>query len=125
MATFTVVVGNADAHGKNLAFLHDTPESITLAPLYDTVPTILWPRLSRELSMSINGKFGIDEVTRADLSAEADSWALPRRAAEAVADRTLEALHSAAVGGLIDVEPLAEIVAARAENLLAGRAAGS
>ena len=34
---------------KNLSFLHDTPESIELAPLYDTVPTIMFRRLPGNL----------------------------------------------------------------------------
>lgn len=49
IATFTVLIGNADAHGKNLALVHPDPEHVELAPLYDTVPTVLWPKLDERL----------------------------------------------------------------------------
>ena len=44
-STFNVVIGNADVHGKNISLLHPDEQHVTLAPLYDTVPTALWPTL--------------------------------------------------------------------------------
>ncbi|CAB4725644.1 unannotated protein [freshwater metagenome] len=38
---FTVIIGNADAHAKNLSLLHAEPGVVELGPLYDTVPTAL------------------------------------------------------------------------------------
>ena len=32
VATFTVAIGNADAHGKNLSLLHTAPGVVELAP---------------------------------------------------------------------------------------------
>lgn len=46
-ATFTVLIGNADAHGKNVALLHPSPDRVALAPLYDMVPTVFWPTLRK------------------------------------------------------------------------------
>jgi drug/metabolite transporter (DMT)-like permease len=53
-AVFTVVIGDADAHGKNVSLLHPTPGRISLAPLYDTVPTALWPSLRPTAAMLVN-----------------------------------------------------------------------
>ena len=125
VAAFTVAIGNADAHGKNLAFLHDTPESITLAPLYDTVPTILWPRLSREFSMSLNGRFSADDVVRDDIVAEAASWPMSRRVAESVINETLEAIRTALADGAIQTDKLADELTKRVENLIADRPASA
>lgn len=52
---FDVLVGNADAHGKNFALLYRqaTPD---LAPLYDVVCTAAYPRLSKKLAMKIGGR---------------------------------------------------------------------
>lgn len=92
---FTVAVGNADAHGKNLALLHPDPESIELAPLYDTVPTVLWPRLRTEAAMSIGGQVSLPDVTLADILREAAAWNHPQHRARAVAEQTIDALTEA------------------------------
>jgi hypothetical protein len=76
--TFTVVIGNADAHGKNLSLLHPTAGMVTLAPLYDTVPTAMWPRLGDRAAMTINSKSALAAVTLDDIVAEAARWSLDR-----------------------------------------------
>ncbi|HRZ13044.1 MAG TPA: type II toxin-antitoxin system HipA family toxin [Kiritimatiellia bacterium] len=49
---FNVLIGNADAHGKNYSFLYTGSER-RLAPCYDIVSTLAWPELSKNLAMSI------------------------------------------------------------------------
>jgi serine/threonine-protein kinase HipA len=120
---FTVAIGNADAHAKNLSFLHDTPTTIRLAPLYDTVPTILWANLTDEAAMSINGRFSMRQLTLADIAEEAASWPLDRAVAEQAASETIERVRDAARG--LSLERLARTVASRCEALLAGRSAGA
>lgn len=120
---FTIAIGNADAHAKNLSFLHDTATTIRLAPLYDTVPTVLWPDLTDEAAMSINGRFPTGRLTLADIADEAASWPLDRTAAEQVAVATIERIRDAADS--ISLERLATIVVSRCEALLAGRPAGA
>ncbi len=121
--SFTVVIGNADAHAKNLSLLHDTPTTITLAPLYDTVPTFLWPQLTDESAMAINGRFALARITLADLVAEAATWHFDAARAEKVAVETIEAMRAVATD--LASEPLAANVTARCAALLAGEAAGS
>lgn len=53
MAVVNFLIGNADAHGKNIAFLHEDDGRIRLAPLYDLVSTAAWPHLDRHLAMPI------------------------------------------------------------------------
>lgn len=76
VAVFTAAIGNADGHGKNVSFLIDTVSGkVDLAPLYDPVPTVLWPKLRSTSAMSIDGR--VAEVpTRAEMVAEAASWGL-------------------------------------------------
>jgi serine/threonine-protein kinase HipA len=124
IATFTVAIGNADAHGKNLALIHDTPGTVTLAPLYDTVPTILWPNLSPALAMSLNGVFDLATVEIEDVVAEASNWPFPRKRATRAAVTTLEAMRDALDHGVLDDETLLRVIGNRVENLLAGRPAG-
>jgi serine/threonine-protein kinase HipA len=49
---FNMLVGNADAHGKNFSMIY-AGGTKRLAPLYDLVSTIAWPELSTRLAMSI------------------------------------------------------------------------
>ncbi|MCJ1707064.1 HipA domain-containing protein [Microbacterium sp. VKM Ac-2923] len=51
---FNVLVGNADAHAKNYSVLL-RPGGVSLAPIYDVVPTGLYPSFEQELAMRISG----------------------------------------------------------------------
>ena len=90
VCTYTVLIGNADAHGKNLAVLHPKPGHVTLASLYDAVPTVQWPKLRRNMAMSINGRFGIGLATVDDVVAEATTWHLDASAARGAAMETTD-----------------------------------
>lgn len=63
---FNLVIGNRDAHGKNYSILH-TNDKRELAPAYDILSTTYYDKLSIKMSMSINGKFELDEVLEEDL----------------------------------------------------------
>jgi serine/threonine-protein kinase HipA len=84
-----VTIGDADAHGKNISLLHPTAEHVSLAPLYDTVPTALWPQRRPTAAMHINGRTLLSDVTREDLIREARHWGLgPLLAARTVTEVT-------------------------------------
>lgn len=51
---FNLLVGNADAHGKNFSVLYDEGGP-RLAPLYDLLATVVYPELSPNLAMKIGG----------------------------------------------------------------------
>jgi len=61
---FNVVIGNADAHGKNYSILYRRAER-RLAPFYDLVCTLAWPELSRTPAMKIGRSDSIETVTPA------------------------------------------------------------
>lgn len=52
---FNLLIGNADAHGKNLSLLYDSTGTPTLAPFYDLICTRNYKKISRELAMSFGG----------------------------------------------------------------------
>jgi serine/threonine-protein kinase HipA len=119
---FTALIGNADAHGKNLAFLHPDPERIELAPLYDTVPTALWPKLRTEAAMSIGGQVSLTDVTLKDIVREAVIWRHQADRAEHVARDTIDsALTAIAEGTIPSKSPLAKFVTKRARQLIRSR----
>jgi len=85
----TVLVGNADAHARNLSLLLG-PEGHRLGPLYDVVPTLHVqqaagsPPLDTRMAMAVNGVWEIGAVTQDDVLAEVVRWPVPRSAAERV-----------------------------------------
>ena len=56
---FNVIIGNADAHAKNLSILYQGA-SFSLAPLYDLLCTAVYPGLSSKLAMKIGGENRLD-----------------------------------------------------------------
>jgi serine/threonine-protein kinase HipA len=60
-AVFNYLVGNADAHAKNMSLLHE-PSGVRLAPLYDVVSTSVYPSLNRDLALGIGDVFDPSEV---------------------------------------------------------------
>jgi serine/threonine-protein kinase HipA len=117
--TFTVLIGNADAHGKNLALLHPTPETVSLAPLYDTVPTALWPKLRGEAAMAIGAQVMLSDVTLNDIIREGRAWSLSEERARATALQTIETVVDTIDRDLIPPSSdLAAFVRKRAEQLV-------
>lgn len=119
---YTVGIGNADAHGKNLALVHDTPATARLAPLYDTVPTLCWERLPAAAAMSVNGRRELrlgrpGVITGADLVAEARRWLLDEaRASTAITDLLVDLTDAA---GQLDLPgEVADLVVDRCSSLL-------
>ncbi|MEO1335712.1 MAG: type II toxin-antitoxin system HipA family toxin, partial [Myxococcota bacterium] len=68
--SFNLCVGNADAHGKNLALLYD-PTGIRLAPLYDLVSTHAYRRLDPRFAMSVGGERDSEKLQKTHWTTEA------------------------------------------------------
>lgn len=82
----TTVIGNADCHAKNVAFTI-ADGAVRLAPLYDTVPTALWPDLRSSAALAVNDVVDAGAITVDDVVAEARRWRLsPERSRPAVID---------------------------------------
>ncbi len=61
-AVFHFLVGNADAHAKNISLLH-VRGGVRLAPLYDVVSTAAYPELSTELALSVGDELDPSSIT--------------------------------------------------------------
>lgn len=111
--TFNTVIGNADAHAKNISLIHHRAGTVELAPLYDTVPTVLFPKLKDRAAMHVNGQTVLSKVTMDDIVAEAVGWALDGDIARAEVAATANAVTSA-----LDALPeeLAAIIRVRASR---------
>ncbi len=112
-------IGNADAHGKNISLLHTQPGSVALAPLYDTVPTVMWPALRDRTAMSIGAAIDLGDITFEDLMNEVKRWGLSDLYAHEALTQTLEKIVAACdmvtdSGNL----PISRAVKERAKKLL-------
>ena len=94
-AVYQVLVGNADAHGKNYSLVRRGPgfgNVVELAPLYDVLCTVAYPGLSPKLAMRIGGRATLEEMQPADWDRFAERCGL----GSAVRRRVAELCDSAA-----------------------------
>lgn len=73
---FNYLVGNEDAHGKNLALLYEE-DGLRLTPHYDLVSTEVYDNLTRELAMKIGRSWDIRDVKKSDWKRVAAGAGLP------------------------------------------------
>src|SRR6266487_1698345 len=73
---FNYLIGNEDAHAKNLALLY-LAGGLRLTPHYDLVSTELYPGLARLLAMKLGRAWDIRTVQRSDWQRVADAMGLP------------------------------------------------
>ena len=72
--TFTVLLGDNDAHAKNLAILH-LPGRSVLADVYDVIPNLFQDgRIDYNLALAIDGSFDHRRISAAHLIREAEHW---------------------------------------------------
>src|SRR5207244_6099964 len=73
---FNLLVGNADAHGKNFALLFG-PSGPELAPAYDILCTQIYPSLSEAFAMQIGMARRQDELSASAWQGLAEEARLP------------------------------------------------
>lgn len=61
-----MLLGNADAHGKNYSLLRKPGGEVVLAPLYDLLSTVACPRYTPRFAMNIAGRRTLEELRRID-----------------------------------------------------------
>ena len=54
---FNLLIGNADAHAKNISLLYDSSPHPSLAPAYDLVSTAIYSHVDDEMAMKIGSAF--------------------------------------------------------------------
>jgi serine/threonine-protein kinase HipA len=61
-ALYNYLIGNVDAHGKNVSFFC-RPDGLALAPFYDLVSVVQYDGLEPELAMAYGDEFLLPEVS--------------------------------------------------------------
>jgi serine/threonine-protein kinase HipA len=125
-AIFNLIVGNADAHGKNYSLLYRQDDTI-LAPLYDLLCTIAYPELSPSLAMKIGKCATIEDMDASAWDKFSNDAGLGapfvRRRVKDLAAQVRDVVNAAA-GALAapglsepELESFAKIISARALRL--------
>ena len=95
-AVYNFIIGNTDNHIKNSSLIYSKDlSSIHLAPLYDVVCTKLYESSTDEMSVSINGKQNINQITREDLEHEAKKCGLGSKIAMKIYDELNASIQKA------------------------------
>ena len=63
---FNYLVGNSDAHAKNLSFLYGQDHTTCLSPFYDLIAIHAWPshEFNHDLALSIGGETSVHNIRR-------------------------------------------------------------
>jgi len=77
-ALLQYLIGNSDAHGKNISFLIGT-SGLQLAPAYDLVAVCIYPNIDHELAMAFGNEFKINKVHAFDWADFAQRCKIERR----------------------------------------------
>ncbi|TFD55696.1 type II toxin-antitoxin system HipA family toxin [Cryobacterium sp. Hh38] len=76
---FHVLIGNKDAHAKNVGLIHDS-DGTSISQIYDAVPNLFQRgRINWDLAMAIDNVFDHRKITVERLVNEAQSWSVLRR----------------------------------------------
>lgn len=92
---FNFLTGNADCHAKNYSVIYHGRKAI-IAPLYDAVCTLVYPRLSKETAMRIGGDADFASVTRASFGKMAEECEIRPMLVHETLDEMAEAIVPAA-----------------------------
>jgi serine/threonine-protein kinase HipA len=122
---FNVLIGNADAHGKNYSILYRRTER-RLAPFYDLVCTLAWPELSKTPAMKIGKSDSIERITPAHWQKMAQEsrvgWPMLRERIAHLCGKVIDGLQNkdllAATNDITMAERVAGIIQKRAASLL-------
>jgi serine/threonine-protein kinase HipA len=129
LVTFNYLIGNIDAHAKNISFLRHPDGTATLAPAYDTAMHLHHEMERPWSALDINSKFVYADIAVDDVIGEGRSWGLAAtRAVRIVRDQleaTREALRAVDLAAYSGVsEDAVAVVAGRLPGGLAGGASG-
>ena len=76
-ALFQYLIGNSDAHGKNVSFFCG-PAGLALAPGYDLISAVQYDGLDHELAMAYGDEFDLERILPADWAAFGRHSGIPR-----------------------------------------------
>jgi len=93
---FNFLIGNADAHGKNIALLYGSDGSVRLAPFYDLLCTAVYPAIDRRLALRLGGERRPERLRRRHWEGLAEEFGIATRAVFAELKQLTQAIEKTA-----------------------------
>ncbi len=126
-ALYNLIIGNTDAHGKNISFFIKK-RGITVAPYYDMLSILMHEDVDHELAMAYGDEFDADNILGYPLRAFADQTELNPKLVSSrlkmLCGKVRDALQTRMIdSALLDkdaqkfIEELKQLIAARTEQL--------
>ena len=82
ICVFNYLIGNTDNHIKNISLLYSEDlKSVRLAPAYDIISTMIYESSTDNMSISINGIYNINEITRESFEKAASNIGIGKKIA--------------------------------------------
>jgi len=121
---FNMIVGNADAHGKNYSLLYRNGTR-RIAPLYDIVCTLAWPALSKVPAMKVGKSQSMNNIAPGNWKYMAEearlNWPMVRLRLQQMARRVLAEIDAPevrlAASNDAVFESVSQIIRARAASM--------
>lgn len=95
LTTINYLLGNIDAHAKNISFLRHDDGTAILSPAYDIAMHTHHDDEQHRCALDINGKVHYSGIAVDDLVAEARGWGMPARRALRTVNDTVDATRAA------------------------------
>ncbi len=93
---FDWLVGNTDNHIKNIGLLYsENLKSVRLAPAYDILSTAIYESSTRDMAISIGGKWDLSEIGRASFAESADLIGMGQKPALSILDKMTDNFENA------------------------------
>ena len=93
---FNCIIGNTDNHIKNTSLIYSKDlSSVRLAPFYDVICTRVYESSTDEMSVSVNGKQNINQITKEDLGQEGKNCGLGSKIAMKIYDEVHDGIQKA------------------------------
>lgn len=126
---FQFLIGNADAHGKNLSFFVKKHGKIAFAPTYDVVSTIIYNGLEETIALGVGDEFKLDDIRAYQWATFARDCGIPIRVlAKEMSDMAKKTFNCLAADSinlsgmtdveLRDIERIKQFAMKQAESLL-------
>jgi len=97
---FNYLIGNCDAHAKNISLLHNTDGTVSLAPLYDLISTTIYDgrfgsKLSRNMGMRVGMHENIDRIKAEDFEVFAKDVRMRLQQVKIIGEELMDKLQPA------------------------------
>ncbi|MEZ4705338.1 MAG: type II toxin-antitoxin system HipA family toxin [Bdellovibrionota bacterium] len=120
---FNLLIGNNDSHSKNLSILHITKDQCRLAPFYDLLSTVIYPKLKSTFAFRIGGrnefsKIGKNQIDMMEQSFQVKQDSFSQKLQEMIGE--IEEKSADYFGQLTDQFPKVKVFA-KIQNVLEDR----